>query len=318
MKKAVYLVGYLVVGLSLFFLLRNLVVNLKDIPGFEFTYQAVLALVMSTLLCAGTVAILSLAWSLLIRGGNVYLTVRQAYVIMAQSQIGRYLPGNIWHYAGRVALGRRYGVSAEATLLSTSMETVMIFGMGLIISVAGLLFSEQFFPDVRIDFYTRNLAAPIALVIAVFAVIGLAITAVFVVAKPVWTSAKNWIKERLPYIHVGRIGVSGLLYISIFLIFGSVIWLLLNLIWRVEAGISWYQFVWSFSIAWVAGFVTPGAPGGIGVREAILVTLYSPVLGEGLALGLSLMLRVLTSLGDLVAFGLAYYLSQTQNLKSLR
>jgi hypothetical protein len=317
-KKVVYLVGYLLVGLSLVFLLRNLVVNLKDIPGFALTYQSVLALAISTILCASTVGILSWAWSLLIRGGNVYLTASQAYVIMAQSQIGRYLPGNIWHYAGRVALGRQYGVSTEATLLSTSMETVIIFGMGLTISATGLIFDEQFFRDVKVDFYTKNLAVLIALSIALITVIGSAIAVVFAVARPIWTSTKSWIRERAPYIHAGRIGVSGLLYVSIFLIFGTVISLLLNLIWQVEVEISWFQFVWSFSIAWVAGFVTPGAPGGIGVREAILVTLYSPVLGEGLALGLSLMLRVLTSLGDLVAFGLAYYLSQTQNLKSVK
>lgn len=318
MKKVVYLVGYLLVGLSLVFLLRNLVVNLEDIPGFELTYQSVLALAISTVLCASTVAILSWAWSLLIRGGGVYLTVSQAYVIMAQSQIGRYLPGNIWHYAGRVALGRQCGVSTEVTLLSTSMETVMIFGMGLIISATGLIFDNQFFRGVKTDFYTKNLTVLIALSIALITVIGFAIAVVFAVARPIWTSTKNWIRERAPYIHAGRIGVSGLLYVSIFLIFGTVISLLLNSIWQIEVEISWFQFVWSFSIAWVAGFVTPGAPGGIGVREAILVTLYSPVLGEGLALGLSLMLRVLTSLGDLVAFGLAYYLSQIQNLKSVK
>jgi uncharacterized membrane protein YbhN (UPF0104 family) len=59
-----------------------------------------------------------------------------------------------------------------------------------------------------------------------------------------------------------------------------------------------------FAIAWIAGYLVPGAPGGLGVREAMMVMVLSPVLGAGAAVGLSLTLRLTTTLGDAVAFGL--------------
>jgi len=62
-------------------------------------------------------------------------------------------------------------------------------------------------------------------------------------------------------------------------------------------------------LAWVLGFIIPGAPGGIGIREVILAGLYAQELGQGMAVGLSVVLRVITSLGDLATFTLAYWLS---------
>lgn len=60
----------------------------------------------------------------------------------------------------------------------------------------------------------------------------------------------------------------------------------------------------SFALAWVAGFVVPGSPGGIGVREAVLVTALAPLLGAGAALGLAVLFRVVAIAGDAVAFAL--------------
>ena len=47
------------------------------------------------------------------------------------------------------------------------------------------------------------------------------------------------------------------------------------------------------------------APAGAGVREVLLVALLSPVLGVGAATAVALVSRVLTTVGDLLAAGLA-------------
>jgi len=57
-----------------------------------------------------------------------------------------------------------------------------------------------------------------------------------------------------------------------------------------------------FAIAWLAGFVVPGAPGGLGVREAILVAGLSPVYGEPTALALTVASRLCFIVGDGLAF----------------
>ena len=50
------------------------------------------------------------------------------------------------------------------------------------------------------------------------------------------------------------------------------------------------------------GFVTIGAPGGIGVRESVLLMLLSGTLGEGHVLVAALFLRIISILADVSVF----------------
>jgi uncharacterized membrane protein YbhN (UPF0104 family) len=61
-----------------------------------------------------------------------------------------------------------------------------------------------------------------------------------------------------------------------------------------------------FLLAWIAGFLVPVAPGGIGIREAALFVLAAPLAPpEALAM-FAILTRLVTILGDCV-FGLAAY-----------
>jgi hypothetical protein len=55
------------------------------------------------------------------------------------------------------------------------------------------------------------------------------------------------------------------------------------------------------ALAMTAGFIVVVAPSGIGVREAVLVAALAPVLTTSAALAVVLVLRLLFTLGDLVA-----------------
>jgi uncharacterized membrane protein YbhN (UPF0104 family) len=58
----------------------------------------------------------------------------------------------------------------------------------------------------------------------------------------------------------------------------------------------------AFALAWVVGFVTPGAPAGLGVREAVLLLLLAHGMGAANASLLILTLRIATTLGDMLCF----------------
>jgi len=59
-----------------------------------------------------------------------------------------------------------------------------------------------------------------------------------------------------------------------------------------------------YSVAWIVGALTPGAPGGIGVREAILIEGLTPLWGAGEAVAGALAFRVVTVATDVIALGL--------------
>ena len=100
---------------------------------------------------------------------------------------------------------------------------------------------------------------------------------------------------------IGPLLVCFVLYAANFVVLGAILQLMTSVM--TEAGESHFWFLTGiFATAWVAGYLTPGAPAGLGVREAILVTLLDPVFGPAVAVALPLGLRIVTSAGDAIGF----------------
>jgi hypothetical protein len=55
---------------------------------------------------------------------------------------------------------------------------------------------------------------------------------------------------------------------------------------------------------WIAGFVTPGAPGGLGIREAAMVMLDGSSAPARMLVVTAAMFRLVTFAGDLLCFAL--------------
>ena len=58
----------------------------------------------------------------------------------------------------------------------------------------------------------------------------------------------------------------------------------------------------TYVIAWVLGYIVPGASGGIGIREAALLILLGPLLGGSLVSALALVHRLITIIGDFLGY----------------
>ena len=57
-----------------------------------------------------------------------------------------------------------------------------------------------------------------------------------------------------------------------------------------------------YCFAWLVGFVTPGAPGGLGIREAMLSLFLGSLADPGLIAAAVLLNRIVTVFGDLAAY----------------
>lgn len=60
-----------------------------------------------------------------------------------------------------------------------------------------------------------------------------------------------------------------------------------------------------FLLSWVAGFLTPGAPSGLGIREFVMVTFMGGVVNDGVLISAMFIHRVLAAAGDAMAYGIA-------------
>jgi len=70
----------------------------------------------------------------------------------------------------------------------------------------------------------------------------------------------------------------------------------------------------AFLISWVMGFVLPGAPGGIGVREGSFAALGSVFLAPDALVVVAVLMRLVTLLGEEIVFVLALQMCRRDDL----
>jgi hypothetical protein len=67
----------------------------------------------------------------------------------------------------------------------------------------------------------------------------------------------------------------------------------------------WPVVISRFSLAWLAGLIVPGAPGGLGVVEALAVPLLQDVLPIAIILSAVVIYRLMSTLAEVIGAGIA-------------
>lgn len=223
--------------------------------------------------------LLALAWRDLLRELGARLSVARSIAVYGRSQIAKYAPGNVFHLAGRQVLGMAEGVPAQPLAKSIGLELglLVVCAVGLV----GLLLQ-------------RWLASQVG-VLAWVVPAALAVVVVGVVLHRRWFRA-------------GR----ALIGQSLFLLFSAgVYWAVLSAlapeaVSRVPAGVVPGAAV----AAWLVGLVTPGAPAGLGVREAVLLLILGVWVPQADLVLAVLLARLVNILGDVGFFVASLWLAR--------
>jgi len=213
------------------------------------------------------------------------------------SQIGKYLPGNVAQYLGRAAMTIHSGVPARIVGLAILTETAVILTGGFL-SVA---LSIALFPSLLLRI--REIVPNTSAVMWLGAALGL-----FFALLLASTVASAHLKR---FDHLPRIRLSGLLLTIVlstgsFLVLGWSLHLIIAALSPDPVPVSLSVTV--FAAAWIVGLATPGAPGGLGVREAVLTLGLASFVGGPIALAAALLYRGVSVVGDILAFGVGLLL----------
>jgi hypothetical protein len=247
---------------------------------------------LSVVTAAVAVTAFGLVWTVILR--RLGVNARPSFVgIWFKSQLGKYLPGSVWQYAGRVTLGRSRGISVQTGLASIAVEVV-----GSLIAAA----------------IVAALALPLAYAFAAWGALVLLCGIASVFRRGITSAAERLAAPALARVDRTTVAASlraepvavGL-YILAWGLYGTSFWLTAHSLFAVPAS-DFLHYVGAFAIAWVAGYVVVFAPGGIGVREAVLVALLSGRLGEAHAIGLAAASRLVLSAIDLAGAAAAIVL----------
>lgn len=294
--------------LSIAFVVQTVFRHAHEVPPVRSSSNAVLSIGVTTVFFVVAAFCMSWGWVLLLRGGNTFITLVEGYRILGRAQIGKYLPGNVFHYVGRVGLSAERGISTEATVLSTGIEAVLLVCSAAL--VGSLVFwtggpGLPWLSELSSRFSLRSFPTLIGLIV-VASILSLLIS----------KRARSWSLTRLGYLKPARLLLVMSIYAAVLLLNGIVIAQLVRGLWAAESTVSWWEYSAGFSIAWVLGFIVPGASAGLGIREAVFVALFGGAIGQGLAVGLAILLRIITSTSDMITFGIASWLARESPVRS--
>lgn len=216
------------------------------------------------------------------------------YYAYSVSQISKYLPGSVWALPGRVFLYKDFGIPTATGINSLIAELLLMIAAAALISLIGL---SQNVPQLQIVMGLILVGTLIFIVIMKFARQQLLLL--------------TWLPPKLITL-IGKIDWDlSFKHSLILVIFYALTWLLFGFAFELvvaAVGAPLEQpiyFAGLFAGAWTLGFVTIISPGGIGIREAVLVTGVSLFVSSPLPVVVAVLSRILWIVAELVSLGFA-------------
>jgi len=292
-----------VITLAIFVFLGKMVWDhWSQIKDTSFTLQP-FPFILSTFIFAFSYLIQVWAWYLITLRLKIALSFRETIKSWFYSQLGKYLPGKIWLFLGRIYAYESNGKPKKLVSVALYIEMMTVVMAGGIIFLAALVLFEE----TRLFYSGKQLWWLVLLFIFAFAsihprVLQKIMNGVLVLLK------------REP--------------ISLSVFYWDILWILIVCIvaWLV-GGLGFYLFVDSIypvafqfvlfltgalAISSTLGLIAIFAPSGLGVREGALVYLLSFMMATPVAVIISILTRLWMTMIEIGLIGMIYLFQQFQ------
>ncbi|MQB45484.1 YbhN family protein [Rhizobium sp. ICMP 5592] len=210
------------------------------------------------------------------------LGIGRALAIYGKTQIYKYLPSNVLHMVGRYRLARSAGASNKALAFAQIVEllTILLAAAGISALLARTVLVHAL--------EERGIDDPTLVSVLVAGGIAvLTIGATMIVRqRMVGTGQKGFVAAAVAFT-----------FYALFFIGSGLLLAALCKSLSTASGVP--ELIGIGAAAWLVGFVVPGAPGGLGVRETILIAgLSAAGLPAAEATAVALGYRFVTTVGD--------------------
>ena len=285
-KKGLRITLQIIFILAIFyFMFMHLYRNWNSLKEYEWGFNYLYLILSFVILMIYSVLVIY-GWQTILKKIFVKVSFLKLMKVKAIAELGRYIPGMVWHVAGRIYYGKKAGIPYVKTGLSFALE----MGINTISGLFIFIFSIPFFlkTDIFVKLLPLFVFIPIGLILMHPKIVNKALNFGLRILK------KPKVKIKMRYVDLLKLV---LLYSLFWLIMGLGFYLLINSVYPlafskilVVAGI--------YSVAWVAGFLFIIAPSGIGVREGIIAGLLSIFMPLPIAIIISIIARIWTTVGE--------------------
>ncbi|WP_336923860.1 lysylphosphatidylglycerol synthase domain-containing protein [Aquipuribacter sp. SD81] len=252
------------------------------------------SLVLALVFTVGNVLLSAAAWRSVLADLGSRLGAGPTAHVFLVGQLGKYLPGSLWHVVAQVELAADHGVSRRRSASATVVHVVVVFATALVLGVSGF----ALVPDLLPGGYSW-----VALLVVPLLVLLWPPVLNRVLARVLALARRPPLEHTIS--HRGAWRTTGLAFAS-WLSIGAQTVVLVSRVGDIGLSVRLVVLgVTAFALAWCVGFVTVISPAGAGAREAALVLMLSGVMSPGRALLVAVVSRVLMTAADLGLAGAA-------------
>jgi uncharacterized membrane protein YbhN (UPF0104 family) len=296
--------GWLVVGVIFYFIGRSLVNNWDELAEADLHFDVWL-LLASFLILGVWMVLQAMIWHLLTVSNGAHIPLPRAMAAWFYSQLGKYVPGKVFLYLGRVHLYSREGRGAGPVTVAFGVEFVGSLAAAVVMVLVAALTSDV----AALDEYHWALA--------------IALVAFLVALHPRFI---GW-AVRLAARALGRqpfeVGLSYprllgfvALYFVNWTLFGLALFVFIRSFYALEFDSILY-LAGAFSLSSIIGILAVFAPSGLGVREGVLALFLAPVMPNSIAVVVSVASRLWLTVAELAAAGIAYSMVRSAGTRDL-
>lgn len=274
LKRILHICGSLLACAAIFFMIVRLQSYIDQIDFSTLISTLWIYIILLSLFVSVCNMGLVMIWYRCLEYLGVHPLLSAATWIYGFSQLGKYIPGNIFHLAGRQTIGMAENLPAGKVLKSIIWE----------LAILACTASGIFCPPFIAQYFFPSLSP--ACISGIFALCCMAV----------------------PYAAGRFLGGAirgAILWAVLYLCsFGGVFAAILTLISHADLSpLEIFYGSTAYIVAWFVGFVTPGAPAGLGIREGAMLLLMKDIPVPEADLLLAVMLsRIITILGDFLFF----------------
>lgn len=310
-KKIVKPIGYVLTTLSLLYIVNIILHFDLNALHFKNPFISVLFILLFGVWASLFVVIGAYNWKLILEFVNgTSIPTKDVLHVYLKSNVAKYLPGNIMHYAGRNYLGKKLGWINSEMAFSSLLEYVFGFGLTGIIIISLIAIGLVNIPPqaaLKINYHKILGYSAIAAAGGLVFIIFIYIYRYFVSEEPLKiTSRKLRNRAQQFFTYDFLVLFAKLFFISLFCFIMNCMFYFylcdLVLDFHIKPS-DFFNANVALSIANYMSILTPGVPGGLGVKESVSFFLISAYGYPKEILMISILVfRITCVLGDFLAF----------------
>jgi len=286
--------------LSFAFIVNRIIeygVNLNRIVSFPTLIVSIVSIVIYAIL---VIALATIYYFLLKIFSSADISPKDNIFIYCKSNLYKYLPGNVFHYIGRNQIALDNEVSHGGPIAATIAEMLLLTIAALITAI---IFAGQRAIKWSLDNYTAHQVIIVVVLIVMVLLVGVSLFSV--ISKRKIAVGKIKPANRIRFTAAIKFVV---MYIVFFILNGLMFIVLLRSIGGELSNSLILPVIGMYTLSWMIGFITPGAPAGLGIREAIMSALLFGVVEAEVVISAVVVYRIITILGDIVAYIIVHQL----------